>query len=68
MKTVPIIGTQHPLSLYHAFAAGVRRTIYSTNAWPSCRLSAVPDLYSVIAQSAAAKSALFADFLHAPML
>jgi hypothetical protein len=27
------------------------------------RLSAVPDLYSVIAQSAAAKSASFADFL-----
>ena len=27
------------------------------------RLNAVPDLYSVIAQSAAAKSASFADFL-----
>ena len=72
VKTVPIIGTQHPLSLYHAFAGGVRSTIYSTNALAELsrelRLSAVPDLYSVIAQSAAAKSALFADFLHAPML
>jgi hypothetical protein len=66
-KPVPIIGMQHPLSLYEAFAGDVRWAICSTNAWPSCpgelRLSAVPDLYSAIAQSAAAKAASFADFL-----
>jgi hypothetical protein len=34
-KPAPIIGLQHPLSLYDAFAGGVRWAICSISAWPS---------------------------------
>ena len=63
----PIIGLQHPLSFYDAFAGGVPMSDLQhqriVELCQELRLSAMPNLYSGIAQSAAAKEASFADFL-----
>jgi hypothetical protein len=66
-ERVPIIGIQHPLALYDALAGGVRLArLQHQRLGELCRelrLSAVPDLYSAIAQRAAAQTASFTDFL-----
>ena len=58
----PIIGLQHPLSFYDAFAGGVAMSDLQhqriVELCQELRLSAVPNLYSGIAQSAAAKDGL----------
>ena len=63
----PIVGLQHPLSFYDAFAGGASMSDLQhqriVELCQELRLSAVPNLYSGIAQSAAAKEASFADFL-----